>query len=64
MDDVQMLTRSELAHRWRISKSWLDKQLVLASETLPPFVKIGRQTRFPIQEVIRWENERLSRLTN
>ena len=64
MDDVHMLTRSELAMRWRISKSWLDKQMVIAPETLPPFVTIGRQTRFPIQEVIRWESERFSRLTN
>jgi predicted DNA-binding transcriptional regulator AlpA len=64
MDEVHMLTRSELAQRWRVSKSFLDKQMVLAPETLPPFVKIGRQTRFPLQEVIRWENERLSRLIN
>ena len=64
MDEVHMLTRSELAQRWRVSKSFLDKQMVLAPETLPPFVKIGRQTRFPLQEVTRWENERLSRLIN
>ena len=59
-----MLTRTDLAQRWRVSKSWLDKQLVLAPGTLPPFVKIGRQTRFPLQEVIRWESEQLSRFNN
>ena len=64
MDEDKMITRSELAQRWRVSKSWVDKQMVIAPETLPPFVTIGRQTRFPIQEVIRWENERISRLTN
>lgn len=64
MEDVHMLTRSDLAKRWRISKSWLDKQMVLAPETLPPFVRIGRQTRFPLQEVIRWENGQISRFNN
>lgn len=64
MEEHHMLTRTDLAQRWRVSKSWLDKQLVLAPETLPPFVKIGRQTRFPLQEVIRWESEQLSRFNN
>lgn len=59
MDEVHMLTRSELAQRWRVSKSFLDKQMVLAPETLPPFVKIGRQTRFPLALVVQWESEQL-----
>ncbi|RAJ09789.1 hypothetical protein DEU50_101533 [Aeromonas salmonicida] len=56
MDGVHMLTRSELALRWRISKSWLDKQMIIAPETLPAFVTIGRQTRFPLSEVEKWRS--------
>ena len=59
MDDVHMLTRSELAMRWRVSKSFVDKQMVIAPETLPAFVTIGRQTRFPLNEVEKWERKQL-----
>ena len=62
MEEMQMLTRNDLAQRWRVSKSFLDKQMVLAPETLPPFVKIGRQTRFPLHEVMRWESKQLQHL--
>ncbi len=62
MDDVHMLTRSELAMRWRVSKSFVDKQMVIAPETLPAFVTIGRQTRFPLNEVEKWERKRLQNL--
>ncbi|AUV13138.1 helix-turn-helix transcriptional regulator [Aeromonas hydrophila] len=59
MDEDKMITRSELAQRWRVSKSWVDKQMVIAPETLPPFVTIGRQTRFPLSEVEKWERKQL-----
>ncbi|MFC5705400.1 helix-turn-helix transcriptional regulator [Aeromonas eucrenophila] len=62
MDEDKMITRSELAQRWRVSKSWVDKQMVIAPETLPPFVTIGRQTRFPLREVERWESKQLQNL--
>ena len=62
MDDVHMLTRSELAMRWRVSKSTIDKQMIIAPEKLPPFVTIGRQTRFPLSEVEKWERKRLQNL--
>ena len=35
MDEDKMITRSELAQRWRVSKSFVDKQMVIAPETLP-----------------------------
>ena len=62
MDDMKMLTRSDLAQRWRVSKSWVDKQIVIAPEKLPPFVTIGRQTRFPLSEVEKWERKQLQNL--
>ncbi len=62
MDDMKMLTRCDLAQRWRVSKSWVDKQIVIAPETLPPFVTIGRQTRFPLSEVEKWERKQLQNL--
>ncbi|HHO0788472.1 TPA: helix-turn-helix transcriptional regulator [Aeromonas hydrophila] len=62
MDDVHMLTRSELAMRWRVSKSTIDKQMIIAPEKLPPFVTIGRQTRFPLNEVEKWERKQLQNL--
>ena len=62
MDEDKMITRSELAQRWRVSKSWVDKQMIIAPEKLPPFVTIGRQTRFPLNEVEKWERKQLQNL--
>lgn len=62
MDEDKMITRSELAQRWRVSKSFVDKQMVIAPETLPPFVTIGRLTRFPLSEVEKWERKQLQNL--
>ena len=35
MDEDKMITRSELAQRWRVSKSFVDKQMVIALRRYP-----------------------------
>lgn len=55
----KFLTMSELAERWRVSKSWLDKAKALTPEQIPPYIKVGRLIRFPLNEVIVFEEMRL-----
>lgn len=59
---VEFLTVAELALRWRVSKSWVDKAKALHPETLPKYIKIGRLIRFPLDEVIKHEQQSLNQV--
>jgi predicted DNA-binding transcriptional regulator AlpA len=62
MAELQYLTKRELALRFRISASWVDKAMIYESKKLPPFIRIGRLVRFPIQEVIKFEQQQLTNI--
>ena len=59
---IKFLTIAELALRWRVSKSWVDKAKALHPETLPKYIKIGRLIRFPLDEVIKHEQQSLNQV--
>jgi predicted DNA-binding transcriptional regulator AlpA len=62
MAELQYLTKKELALRFRISTSWVDKAMIYEPEKLPAFIRIGRLVRFPIQSVIKFEQQQLTNI--
>ncbi|WP_281546963.1 hypothetical protein [Pseudoalteromonas sp. PAR1] len=61
-NSIKFLTIEELALRWRVSKSWVDKAKALHPEMLPNYIKIGRLIRFPLDEVIKYEQQSLNQV--
>lgn len=59
---IKFLTIAELALRWRVSKSWVDKAKAMHPEVLPKYIKIGRLIRFPLDEVIKHEQQSLNQV--
>ncbi len=54
-----MLTRAQLAERWGLSKSCIDKKMKKDRASLPPSVKLtSRIEKFLITDVVRFEEER------
>jgi len=62
MKDHQYLTKKDLANRFRLSESWVDKAMIYEPEKLPAFIRMGRLVRFPIQEVIKFEQQQLTNI--
>jgi len=56
---VQMLDRAQLAERWGVSKSFIDKKMKSDRSSLPPGTRItSRIEKFLIQDVEKFEQER------
>jgi len=53
------LTKAQLAKRFVVSNSWVDKAMAYSPEKLPPFIRFGRLVRFPLDEVIKFEQAQL-----
>jgi predicted DNA-binding transcriptional regulator AlpA len=54
------LTKKELSVRFRTSVSWVDKAMAYEPEKLPAYIKFGRLVRFPIAEVLKFEQTQLT----
>jgi len=59
MDVGGYLTKKELAARFRTSQSWVDKAMVYEPGKLPAYMKFGRLVRFPLSEVLKFEQTQL-----
>ncbi|WP_294087643.1 hypothetical protein [uncultured Actinobacillus sp.] len=53
---MQYLTRLELAHRWRVSLSTINKYAVVKPHLLPKSVKLAGRYRYALVDVIEFEN--------
>ncbi len=53
------LTKAQLAKRFIVSNAWVDKAMAYAPEKLPAFIRFGRLVRFPLDEVIKFEQAKL-----
>ena len=54
-----MLDRAQLAERWGVSKSFIDKKMIRDRASLPPGTKItSRIEKFLITDVEKFEQER------
>jgi predicted DNA-binding transcriptional regulator AlpA len=53
------LTKPELSQRFRTSESWINKAMANEPEKIPPYQKFGRLVRFPLSEVIKFEQTQL-----
>lgn len=55
----QILTKSDIASRYKLSKKSVDKACSQSPESLPPFFKLGMgknsPIRFKLSEVLKWE---------
>jgi len=52
------LTVDELSRRWRVSKQTVYNR-ICAGRDMPRSVRVGLRRLFPVDEVDRWENDRL-----
>lgn len=59
MDGQAYLTKKELSERFRTSTSWVDKAMAYEPQKLPAFVRFGRLVRFPVAEVLKFEQQQL-----
>ena len=59
MNQETFLTKKELSKRFRASLSWVDKAMVYEPAKLPPYIKFGRLVRFPLSEVLKFEQSQL-----
>ncbi|MCF6459171.1 helix-turn-helix domain-containing protein [Pseudoalteromonas sp. MMG024] len=60
MSNTKFFTKKELAEYFRVSASWVDKAMIYEPEKLPAFIRVGRLVRFPIEEVIKFEQQQLT----
>ena len=60
MSNVKFMTKKELAGYFRTSVSWVDKAMIYEPEKLPAFIRVGRLIRFPIEEIMKFEQQQLT----
>ena len=57
---VLALSVKQFAARYDLNASTVSAQVTRQPECLPRFIRIGRQIRFPILEVEKWESSQLN----
>lgn len=57
---VQVLTVKQFAERYALNPSTVSAQVSRTPGELPPFIRIGKQIRFPIAQLEAWEKSQLS----
>jgi len=54
----KFLTIAELGDRWRVSKQTIYNRVSVGKD-MPRSVRVGLRRLFPLEEVERWEEERI-----
>lgn len=56
---AQALTVKQFAERYALNPSTVSAQVSRTPEQLAPFIRIGKQIRFPIAQLEAWEQSQL-----
>ena len=59
MNNEIYLDKKGLSKRFGTSLSWVDKAMAYDPDKLPAFIRFGRLVRFPIAEVLKFEQQQL-----
>lgn len=57
----KVLTVKQFAELYALNPATVSAQVTRNPEGLPRFIRIGKQIRFPVEEVERWEKAQLER---
>lgn len=58
--ETQVLTIKQFAVRYGLNPATVSAMVTRQAKKLPKFIRIGRQIRFPIVEVQKWEESQLN----
>ncbi len=57
---AQALTVKQFAERYSLNPSTVSAQVTRQADALPKFLRIGKQIRFPVLEIEKWELSQLN----